>query len=114
MSPHYEYRQVSPHRKAALALAMICFIAFVALLLPEFSGVPLQRPSPVALLLSVGLSASSFAIAVVEIARAMLPSTSVWSDEKHFRFVMLTLGVLLVIQFTGVLLALLRYSYSAS
>jgi len=42
-----------------------------------------------------------------------LPSTSGWSDEKHFRFVMLALGVLLVIEFTGVLLALPRYSYSA-
>jgi uncharacterized membrane protein YozB (DUF420 family) len=113
MSSHYEFREVSPRRKAALALAVICLIAFVALLLPELSRTPLQRPSPVALALSVGLSASSSAIAIVEIAPAMLPSTSAWSDEKHFRFVMLALGVLLVVQFTGVLLALSRYSYSA-
>ncbi len=113
MSSHYEFRQVSPRRKAALALAVICLIAFVALFLPELSRTPVQRPSPVALLLSVGLSASSSAIAVVEIARAMLPSTSGWSDERHFRFVMFALGVLLVIQFTGILLALSRYNISA-
>jgi hypothetical protein len=113
MSSHYEFRQLSLRRKAALALAVICLIAFVTLFLPELSRAPLQRPSPVALLLSVGLSASSSAIAAVEIVRAILPSTSGWSDEKHFRFVMLALGVLLVIEFTGVLLALPRYSYSA-
>ena len=113
MSSHYEFRKVGPRRKAALALAVICLIAFVGLLLPELSRTPVQRPSPGALVLSVGLSASSSAIAIVEIARAMLPSTSAWSDEKHFRLVMFALGVLLVIQFTGVLVTLSSYSYSA-
>lgn len=113
MSSHYEFREVSPRRKAALALAVICLIAFVALLLPELSRTPVQKPSPGALVLSVGLTASSSAIAIVEIARAMLPSTSAWPDERHFRFVTFALGVLLVIQFTGVLLALSSYSYSA-
>lgn len=96
-----------------MVLAVICLIAFGALLLPELSRTPLQRPSPVALVLGVCLSASSSAIAIVEIARAMLPSTSAWSEEKHFRFVMFALGVFLVVQFTGVLLALSSYSYSA-
>jgi len=95
MSSHYEFREVSPRRKAALALAVICLIAFAALLLPELSRTPLQRPAPVALVLSVGLSASACAIAIVKIVRAVSPSTSAWSDEKHFRFVMFALGGLL-------------------
>jgi hypothetical protein len=113
MAFHYEFRQVSLRRKAALGFAAICLIAFVALLLPEWLRAPLQRPSPIAVLLGGGLSAISSAIAIVEIARATLPSTSGWSDEKHFRFVRLALAVLLVIQFTGVLLALSSYGYSA-
>ena len=94
----------------AMAVAMFCAVIFIVWILPEWTRTPFQPLALDAILLLVGLSAISSAITIVEIARATLPSTSGWSDERHFRFVARALGVLLVIQFTGVLLALSSYS----
>jgi len=106
MSSHYEFRKVSFRRKAAVAVAIVCFGVFVAFILPEWTRRPFQALSPTAVLVTTCLSAISSAIAIVEIARATLPSTLGWSDERHFRFVILAFGVLLAIQFTGLLFVL--------
>lgn len=109
MSSHYEFRQISPRRKVAIAVAVLCVMVFIVWILPEWTRTPFQPLSLSAVLLFIALSAISSAIAIVEIARATLPSTSAWSDERHFRFVAWTLGVLLVIQSTGLLFALSSY-----
>ncbi len=91
MSSHYEFRQIGPRRKVAIAVALLCVVVFIVWILPEWTRTPFQP------------------IAIVEIARATLPSTSAWSDERHFRFVAWALGALLIIQSTGLLLALSSY-----
>src|SRR5882762_1414236 len=98
VSSHYEFRQISLRRKVAMAVAMFCAVIFIVWILPEWTRTPFQPLALDAILLLVGLSAISSAITIVEIARATLPSTSGWSDERHFWFVARALGVLLVIQ----------------
>jgi len=68
VSPHYNFRQLSARRKAALWFAALSFVLFVAGVLPL--------------------------------------ATAGWTDEKHFRMVLLLFGILLVVQLTGVLIAL--------
>ncbi len=109
MSSHYEFRQIGPRRKVAIAVALLCVVVFIVWILPEWTRTPFQPLSLAAVLLLIALSAISSAIAIVEIARATLPSTSAWSDERHFRFVAWALGALLIIQSTGLLLALSSY-----
>jgi hypothetical protein len=85
---------------------MVWLVAFVVWFLPEALRTPPQSWSPVTVLVCVALGAFSTAIVVLEIVRGAVPATSVWNDEKHFRVVMFAFGCLLVVQFTGVLLAL--------
>jgi len=97
---------LSHRRKLALASAMVWLVAFAVWFLPEALHTSPQSWSPVAGLLCVAWGALSPAIVVLEIVRGTVPVTSSWNDERHFRIVMLTFGVLLAVQFTGVLVAL--------
>ena len=106
VSSHYEFRQLSQRRKAALAFAALCFVVFVAWFLPEALRTPPQSWSPVAVLLCVGLGALSNAIVIIEMVRVTVTTTSDWTEERHFRFVMLAFGILLVVQLSGVLIGL--------
>jgi hypothetical protein len=89
-----------------LALAALFFVAFVTWLLPKAMVTPPQSWPPVAVVVCVVLGAFSTAGVVVEMVRATVLTTSGWSDEKHFRVVMLAFGILFVVQLTGVLIAL--------
>jgi len=106
VSSHYEFRQLSQRRKVALAFAALYFVVFAAWFLPEALRTPPQSWSPVAVLLCVGLGALSNAIVVIEMVRSMMTTTSNWTDERHFRFVMLSFGMFLVVQLTGALIGL--------
>ena len=103
------FRHLSDRRKLALALALMWLVAFVVWFLPKALRTPPQSWSPVTVLVCVALGAFSTAIVVLEIVRGAVPTTSRWNDEKHFRVVVFAFGILLVVQFTGVLLALSRF-----
>ena len=106
VSSHYSFGQLSPRRKTVLALAVLFFVAFVTWFLPKALLTPPRSWLPVAVVVCVVWGAFSTAGAVVEMVRATVPATSGWSEQRHFRVVVLAFGVLLVVQFTGVLLAL--------
>jgi hypothetical protein len=106
MPSHYTFRQLSAQRKAALGFVAPSFVAFLAWVLPQALRTSPQSWPPVSVLLCVAWGALATAIALIEMVRSALASTAGWTDERHFRIVMLTFGVLLVIQFTGVLIAL--------
>jgi len=106
VSSHYGFRQLSPRRKAALAFAALYCVIFVAWVLPEVLRTPPQNWLPVPVVVIVVCGAFSTAAVVIEMVRSTVLSTSGWSDEKHFRVVMLTFGVLFVIQLTGALVGL--------
>ena len=106
VSPHYSFRQLSTRRKAALWFAGFSFVVFVAGVLPQAMRTPPQTWPPVAVLLCVAWGALSTAIVMIEMVRSAIVATAGWTDEKHFRIVMLAFSILLVVQFTGVLIAL--------
>src|SRR5690242_14944786 len=89
VSSHYNFRRLSPRRKMVLALAALFFVAFVTWFLPKAMVTPPQSWPPVAVIVCVVLGAFSTAGAIVEMVRATVLTTSGWSDEKHFRVVML-------------------------
>jgi hypothetical protein len=89
-----------------LALAALFYVVFVTWFVPKALVTPPHSWPPVAVVVCLVLGAFSNAGVVMEMVRATVLTTSGWSDEKHFRFVMLAFGILFVVQLTGVLIAL--------
>jgi len=109
VAPHYSFRQLSVRRKAALGFVALSFVAFLAGVLPLAMRTPPQTWPPVLVLAVVAWGAFANAIAVLEIVRSTVASTTAWTDERHFRTVMVAFGAFFVLQLTGVLLALSSY-----
>jgi hypothetical protein len=113
MCSHYAFRQLSPRRKVALTVAVGWFVLFAAWVLPQALRSPPQSWPIILVLLCVTFSAFSSAVASIELVRAGVPSTASWSDETHFRATGITFLLLLVVQFTGALMALSSHGQSA-
>ena len=95
----------SLNRKRLLNCAVAAWLFSTAWFVLLFHPSPSQWPAA-ALVMATALGALGSSGVVVEVRRSLVPSAVAWTDQVHFRWVLVWAAVFFAVQFTGIAIAL--------
>ena len=95
----------SLQRKRLFNCAVAAWLFSTAWFVLLFHPTPSQWPTA-ALITATALGALGSAGVVVEVRRSLVPCAVAWTDQVHFRWVLVWAAVFFVVQFTGISIAL--------